>query len=464
VRALSSFAQEPPLSRKLTLEELKKYLQVVSEINAISFNILEWCRRNIWSVVGESQAREAKIPFDKWSDEVRRIVISGLKVEQLKNPYYTPNAYAMFIKDFIGLYLENPALYVENLMFKEEMSNVNIVFEKTLFIEFVEYVYRITEFILKKASELGIRIEAPKAVEGSIDELIERFLQKVYEVTVGVNSFTTAVWGLRKITPSYMKKAYGEVPQQLLDILDFKKLLEVKYVELWGFKDYFTQLAVYCIYDRYPAVYHAIINNVPISQSFLQRLSYVNDPAKRQRILTQVTQMHQLSSLGGAICALNQAVWSYISRLREICVKWFRDYVDLESLYVGEAWEKLGEQGWKVPEYLRDLSNDITPTYAYFERGLMYDEVGVVNRRIALTVSYCECSYSDYTAQFTLLARLLYDLMPAIFLGVADVTLKIYLCGRSSGGVCRNIMSSDVLSLSCEDVDAVAVFFRRATR
>jgi len=127
---LSSFAQEPLLSRKLTLEELKKYLQVVSEINAISFNILEWCRRNIWSVVGESQAREAKIPFDKWSDEVRRIVISGLKVEQLKNPYYTSNAYAMFIKDFIGLYLENPALYVENLMFKEEMSNVNIVFEK----------------------------------------------------------------------------------------------------------------------------------------------------------------------------------------------------------------------------------------------------------------------------------------------------------------------------------------------
>jgi hypothetical protein len=463
VRALSSFAQEPPLSGKLTLEELKKYLQVVSEINAISFNILEWCRRNIWSVVGESQAREAKIPFDKWSDEVRRIVISGLKVEQLKNPYYTPNAYAMFIKDFIGLYLENPALYVENLMFKEEMSNVNIVFEKTLFIEFVEYVYRITEFILKKASELGIRIEAPKAVEGSIDELIERFLQKVYEVTVGVNSFTTAVWGLRKITPSYMKKAYGEVPQQLLDILDFKKLLEVKYVELWGFKDYFTQLAVYCIYNRYNRYpeYHAIINNVPIFQSFLRGLSYVNDPAKRQRILTQVTQMHQLSSLGGAICALNQAVWSYISRLREICVKWFRGYVDLESLYVGEAWKKLGEQGWEVPEYLRDLTQDIAPFYVYFKIGLMHDELGVVNRLI-LTASYCECSYSDYTAQFTLLARLLYDLMPAIFLGVADVTLKIYLCGRSSGGVCQDIMSSDVLG--CEDVDAVAVFFRRATR
>jgi len=77
--------------------------------------------------------------------------------------------------------------------------------------------------------------------------VIERFIEKAYEATVGVNRFATAVWSLRKITPGYLKAIYGEAPQQLLDALGFGQLLKTKYVELWGFEDYFTELSLYCI-------------------------------------------------------------------------------------------------------------------------------------------------------------------------------------------------------------------------
>jgi hypothetical protein len=135
---------------------------------------------------------------------------------------------------------------------------------------------------------LGFEISAPRAVEKPIHELIEEFIEKTQEITVGVNGFATSIWGLRKIMPSYMKEVYGNISKQVLDILGFKKLLGVKYVELWGFEDYFTQSAVYCI-DSTPWL---VMNNVPPSSEFRMKLAKVNDVAKRQRIITEARGLY----------------------------------------------------------------------------------------------------------------------------------------------------------------------------
>jgi len=100
---LDKSVQEFSPLEKLTIGEFKKYLQAVSELNAVASRILEWCDKNIWSVVGDSQTEKIEVSFNKWSEEIRKIVVSGLKVERYKSPYYAANTYAKFIEDFSGV-------------------------------------------------------------------------------------------------------------------------------------------------------------------------------------------------------------------------------------------------------------------------------------------------------------------------------------------------------------------------
>jgi len=453
---LSKPIQEFSPVEKLTMDEFKKYLQAISELNTIASKIEEWCNKNIWSVVGGSQTGEAKIPFHKWPEEIRKIVVSGLKVERYKRPYYATNAYAIFVNDFLGVELENPATFVEKLSFGEDISDINIVFGKTRFMVFVDQVLRITDFILKSASEFGVKVEPPRIVEKPIHELVEEFIQKAYEVAVGVNEFATSVWGLRKIMPSYMKKVYGDMPQQILNILGFKKLLDVKHVELWGFEDYFTRLAVYCINGSLCS----IVNNVPIPLGFFESLSYVRDVVKRERILAEVRQLHGLATLGGAICSLNQAVWSYTRRLNDVLKKWFVEYVNLEAEYMRQTWERLRALGWEVPEYLHSSQvHNVASEYTRFTEGFAYNEDGIVERMILQVGSYCRCSY-EKESRVALIARILYDLAPAMLLGVSDATLELRLYGRSHDNLCEDMYYNSDAS-SYEDTRALVVFFRK---
>ena len=475
---MSKRVQEFSPTEKLTVDEFKKYLQIVRELNAIASGIEEWHSRNVLSVVGMPRVEEARVQYGKLSEEVKKIVVSGLRVEQYKQPYYVDNAYAMFAKDFLGIQLENPVALTEKLSFGEDVSDVGVMFRRVEFLEFVSKVREVTSFILKKARELGVGVELPKPVEKPVHELIEEFVQKAYEVTVGVNEFATAVWGLRKIMPSYMKKVYGDTPQQLLTSLGFDKLLEVKHAKLWGFEDYATRLAVYCmgyaivsniptpygLYREVSGVYttYAIVNNIPTPSRFIDSLHReVSDNTKRQRILKQVEQWHSLTTLGGAICSLNQVVWSYNRKLSDVLNKWFSEYVDLEHEYVREALKKLGELRWTTPQYLHySQIHDITSDYFEFRAGFVYDESGVVEHVILREGDACTCRYREQS-EIGLIARVLYDLAPAMLLGVSDVTLRLRLYGaRSRDDLCGNVSYSDVSKY--EDVNAIVVLSRRA--
>jgi len=423
--------------------------------------------------MGGSEVQKGSASFTKWPKEVQEAVDKGLVVEPLKTPYYSPNAYAMFLKDFLGVYLENPAAYVEKLVLGSELTDIDIVFEKTMFLEFVERIYKITGFILDKAREVGVEATLPNPVEVTqetiIADVIERFIEKTYEVSVGVNRFATAVWSLRKTTPVYLKAIYGEAPQQLLDALGFRQLLKTKYVELWGFEDYFTELSTYCIevYSR-DCRYYAVINNVPTPLGFLK---YINertkDVAKRTRILRLAEEVHKLKTVGGAICALNEAVWKYIRRLSDIGSKWFSNYVDLEKEYVDMAWRRLGEHGWSVPEYLGAgilQEHNVSSEYPDIIHSMIYDEKSdQIIGEVWTYRGYCLCSehYFDDVlkeGKFSSITKLFSDLMPAIIYGVADVTLKTRLCGRHEKVWCCEIIGD--CSEVCRDVNSITVFFR----
>ena len=458
---MSSSILEFQPSTVLTNEEFRRYLQAVAELNAYASKILEWLKANVYSVVGES-VQQAKAPIGRWSEDIRKAVVMGLHVVGTQNVEYSPNAHALFIKDFFGLYIEDYRVYANRLALGEDISDLNIVFTgDTQFINFVKDTHRATEFILKKANEIGVSIDKPKIEAKSIEEFVEGFTQKAYEVSVGVNNFATAVWSLRKILPAYMKKIYEGVPQQFLTTLGFEKLLEAKLVELWGFKDYFTQLATYC---QSGGNYYFVINNVPLPIYFPKFLNSLSTRAEQMQVLRGLEELRELHTLGGAICALNEIIWRYIHRLSSIGAKWFRDYTDLEKAYVDVAWEKLKEAGYEVPPYIRSVDfwydikrHDIVrmlddTTVSYWDlsnNGVIIDDSGVIRQKISCAYSYCSCSEGSLTEPL-LASRLFYDLIPAIFLGVADVTIATRFYGAKAD--CS-------ISRPC-NVKAIVPFFR----
>jgi hypothetical protein len=139
--------------------------------------------------------------------------------------------------------------------------------------------------------------------------------------------------------------------------------------------------------------------------------------------------------------------------------------VDLETIYVRKAWEILGATGWAIPEYLTLPQNyhNILSEYSRFVEGFIYNENGMIEKMISdggPYYSYCVCRYSE-APRVALLARVIYDLAPAMLLGISDITFKLRLYARAPhDNLCEdlNYSSSDVLSY--EDANAVVVFFR----
>ncbi len=407
---------------KFTYDDLRDYLNRVSRLYALTSNLLDYYNNVIKQVNGKS--------VDELPEDLKNMVLSGLKPDG----EYTENAYALFIKDLVGLYIEDPKLYVSRLKLGTE-TNVKVVVEETQFVEFVQLLNTISKFVVSKATELNLIDSSAIANEDgakqqSIEDLITELIKTLYDLSVGVHNFSTGVWGLRKITPHYMKKAYEDLPENLLKLLGFSKLIDVKGYELWGFPDYFTRCALHKRYEVTTGPpyfeyykYHVFINGVP---AVLKQLKGA-----------QLTNFLKPETPGGAICMLNEVTWRYISLLHQTLSKWYEGVIDVEKRYVEEAWRSLNDIGWDIPKYLEGLyvrleevllrDTQDTPRF------LIYDEYGVISKYIWY------CGYYEIIIwgrrlpphhlkeqklqHYILLPELFDDLMPAMFLGVVDVTL-----------------------------------------
>ena len=113
-----------------------------------------------------------------------------------------------------------------------------------------------------------------------------------------------------------------------------------------------------------------------------------------------------------------------------------------------------------APEYLfRSRAHNITSDYIDFEEGLIYNENGMIERKVRRHDRYCTCGYAKSPEEVGLMARIIYDLAPAMLLGASDLTFKLRLYGKASpDNLCGNLIYHDISSY--EDVDAIVVFFR----
>jgi hypothetical protein len=97
------------------------------------------------------------------------------------------------------------------------------------------------------------------------------------------------------------------------------------------------------------------------------------------------------------------------------------------------------------------MLDNTTVSYWYLSNGngVIIDDSGVIRQKISCASSYCSCSEGSLTEPL-LASRLFYDLIPAIFLGVADVTIATRFYGAKAD--CSR-------SRPC-DVKAIIPFFR----
>jgi len=396
---------------RFTYDELKEYLRLVNKLYMLTSSFIKYYN----DVIKQADRKY----IHELSEDVRNLVLSGLKPDG----EYTENAYALFVKDFTGLSIEDPKLYVSKLRL-EAKPNVKVVVGKSQFIDFVQLLSSISEFIVNKVRELNlsnistsINVKERDTKQESIEDLIAEIIKTSYDLSVGVNSFSTGVWGLRKITPHYMEKAYEDIPENLLRFLGFSKLINVKDYELWGFPDYFTKCTI-----RYTHKYSYTYTCLYICIS-----------------INGLLTIPKLETLGGAICSLNEVVWSYIDLLYSTLSRWYKGVVNLRERYVDEAWKSLSEVGWSIPEYLEKdsgkcLYNDLEYVLKHnvlecsqsSPRFLKYDE-GIITQYIEESCTCAEgCkSISNRLSQYITLPELFDDLMPAIFLGVVDITLYL---------------------------------------
>ncbi|ADI31256.1 hypothetical protein [Staphylothermus hellenicus] len=395
----------------LSLDNLRSFLVDVGRLYNITSAIKDYYDEVVRPLNGKN--------IDELPRDLKVAVLGGLKPDG----EYVDNAYAMFIKDFIGLYIEDPKLYVFMLK-RGRIPSVKIITSATKFVEFVYLLNGVSGFIISKARNLGLIHNSVKSSKTEINQLniedaITELINTILNLSVGTNSFTTGIWGLRKTTLRYAKKAYGKLPENLLEVLGFSKLVDLKNYQLWGFPDYVTKCRLYQYeYNEYGL----IINGLPIVSEYLRKIPGLSSIA--------------LNTLGGAICILNEVIWRYIDLLYKDLNKWYKNSINLEKEYVRKAWRSLDEIGWSMPEYLKSLYVDfrealdgrVGSSYGSPFKFLHYDENGVIKEYTQWFYrgSYERSGFYTYKlSQYIYLPELLDDLMPAIYLGVVDTTLYL---------------------------------------
>ncbi len=445
----------------LTEEAFRKYLEKVRKVNRLSRRILEYYAR--------LEALNGK-KVNEVEKEFMYMILGGLN----NNGTYREHSYASFVKEFLGFSISDPRKYAGEIAIYEQ-SDVTVITVKTHFIKFVELIEKLTTLIINKVSEYGFAISSKDEVDEDrkkVEELIESFVNTTLSLSIGIDSFATNVYNIRKIEEESLKKLLrkGIIQQKVLDMLGFKNLLKTNAVSLWGFDDYFTRIIFKIIFKEFIGeVSYIYINGVPT-------LNMLNDETKQQDF-----DFPKPKSIGGAICSLSDVIWTYTNYLNDHFVKWFNDYFNPFKKYFEATLSRM--RNWDVPLYLKNkvLCDERYPTscvkedlYGYLDENtkeLAYKPVNILVGKDTIDIIYntIRCGLTSsrrytyfYCGKYTfsekegyiLLPKLLKDIMPALKLGLADITLSFehYYKGyegkeESSGGKGIHIMlrSRDLL-------------------
>jgi len=387
---------------KLTVDDFKDYLSLVRKLYALTSDFIKYYDDKI------KQSHQKYL--SELQVDIRNMVLGGLKPDC----EYTEKAYGLLAEDFLGLSLEDRKLCVK--------PGARVIVKETKFVEFVRLLNQLSKFIIDEAMKnLNLSNNASQennASQQNIEDLITEIIKTSYDLSVGVNAFATSVFGLRKITPEYRKKAYENVPDELLKVLGFSTLMNVKGFEIKGFPDYFTKF---------------VFGETPEFSDYVSIYRYYHS------INGIYTNTIQPKTLGGAICVLNEIIWRYIDLLYEKLSRWYEGIVNIREEYIKEAWRSLDEFGWRMPDYLMTFTIDFKKVLEGINPSLLqllgYDNSSTITEYFTWEWNchqygiHSDCRYElkEYKLSRSIpLSELFVDIMPAIFLGVIDTTLDFH--------------------------------------
>ncbi len=362
---------------------IEEYIIPLRDSAKILINYWEYLKRNIEGV-----------DVDDMGEGFKMLVLGGVG----EDGNYSERSLALFYKKFFGVQLTNLEECVKGLPAKA-------IVEKSDFVKFAEKIHEQTKKIISTFHNiLGMDLER---LEGKIEmnfeevvrnaervaELIKEFYERTLKVTANYNQYTLFLFTVRKITRRYLEIAYPEMKEKgkfdaLKGIIGLEKYFEPK-VE--GERTEGTE-----------------------------------------RIERDYTIWHLPGgSFGFEICHLNDIIWECFSRedFRKTLEFLFENVQDLKEEFVRRAKEALDELDWKFPEYILNKSNISDVGYAisikYKTSGLKLREFIYCKR-----VEYNGYGWKYWTTDKSMeheldirLPKLLDDISPALFVGIADIVV-----------------------------------------
>ncbi len=220
------------------------------------------------------------LPVNEVKEEDKPLLLGG--IIQKDKLDYTINSLAEFYAKFFGLRLKDIQGWILQSQTCEMITEINVEVVETEFMKFVMEIFNLLDSGLQEQqltdfNEPEIHYDELKNDPNKVKEIIKSFYQSVLNISLNYNSGTFFLCSINQITYRYMKAAYPKIDDEVLDFLmDEFGLIELKWnnpikPESKTFRDY----TIYCFPEYNP-----------------------NNKGK---------------SFGGAICALNNRIWSIFS-------------------------------------------------------------------------------------------------------------------------------------------------------
>ena len=215
------------------------------------------------------------------------------------------------------------------------------------------------------------------------------------------------IWSLRKITQHYLRKLYPNYKEfiDIIERLGFGTLTTLGNYTIRGFTDYATQM------NRI-----TIRNDLEVSVWKVNGIPYLG--LGFEHLVSE-----KYSSIGGALCSLNEYIWNFIHIHGSKWSRWFDNLIDVVDMYRSKIKDLISQTGLEIPDVLSEVSNDlesIVSGSAEIIRGLTIEGIEVKS-----LIEFTEESYTK-RRDLGLSVHLLIDrLSPLIALGVADMAFRI---------------------------------------
>lgn len=233
-----------------------------------------WILKGYWE---ELRNEFDTLPFDEVREEEKPLFLGG--IVQNRDDIYTRNSLAKFYAKFFGMGLKDIQSWILQAQTGEMLTEINVEVVETEFIKFVKEIFDLLDYgllhqqLVTGFKEPEVNYEELKKNPNKVKEIIKNFYQGVLNISLNYNYGTFFLCSINQATYRYMKAAYPRIDDVLEFLINEFGLTELKWNNpIKPDSRVFKEYTIYCFPEYNP-----------------------NNEGK---------------SFGGAICALNETVWS----------------------------------------------------------------------------------------------------------------------------------------------------------